>query len=108
MKLSLKNKREKESLPGVEKNGKRRLFIQRIPARGHLAAGGDLCRYLFLIVLQCRRLQLFAHLDDFFIVAVNILPDGVHIIKNIIKQVVNRLSFAHIMKCRPVYIFEEE
>lgn len=62
----------------------------------------------FLIALQCRRLQLFAHIDDFFIVAVNILPDGVHIIKNIIKQVVNRLSFAHIMKCRPVYIFEEE
>ena len=50
----------------------------------------------------------FVHIDDFFIVAVNILPDGVHIIKNIIKQVVNRLSFAHIMKCRPVYIFEEE
>lgn len=108
MKLSLKNKREEESLPEVEKTEKRGPFIQRIPARGQMAAGGDLCRYLFLIVLQCRRLQLFAHIDDFFIVAANILPDGVHIIKSIIKQVVNRLSFAHIMKCRPVYIFEEE
>ena len=83
-----------------------RLFKESPPAAIWPRAGFILLS--FLIALQCRRLQLFAHIDDFFIVAVNILPDGVHIIKNIIKQVVNRLSFAHIMKCRPVFIIEEE
>ena len=86
----------------------RRFIRKRSPPRSHLAAGRGSILLSFLIILPRHRLQLFAHIDDFFIVAVNILPDGVHIIKNIIKQVVNRLSFAHIMKCRPVYIFEEE
>ena len=90
------------------KKRKARTVCSKKPRPQPFGRGRGFILLSFLITLPRHRLQLFAHIDDFFIVAVNILPDGVHIIKSIIKQVVNRLSFAHIMKCRPVFIIEEE